>query len=39
MTGKVSEILQNDCLACCLHKKLDKIQWNGNNCILIELFG
>ena len=25
MIGKVSETLQNECLACCLHKKVDKI--------------
>ena len=30
MTGKVSETLQNDCLACCLHKTLGKIHYNDN---------
>ena len=35
MIGKVSETLQNDCQACCLHKKnFGKIYYNDINCII-----
>ena len=29
--GKVSEMLQNNCLPCCLHKKLDQHVFDGSS--------
>ena len=38
MTEKVSERLQNDCLACYLVKNLIKLKYNGNYCILNDVW-
>ena len=35
MTGKVSEMLQNDYMACYLHKNSDEMHYNDNHCTLI----
>ena len=37
MIGKVSKTLQNDCLACCLHKNPGEIHWNDNHSMIINI--
>ena len=37
MRGKISETLENDCLACYLHKNLSKIHLDDNHSIIIDV--